>query len=248
MGCFLLWVSKSHKKEGDTHAVDRVGEDERSEWRRDQSGKTLPWEVEERKQRHLETVSRALLHTGDLLDMKSGVQWQGSPTEIVTQPPSGFHSVCPCFAHTAVRKPLNKTQSLFLLKSLQALYPTQGKTLKSPEATKTLHNLTFALALSTISHSYTWLHTHGLWTCLAHLHPRTFALAVHTILSQPWPSFPQSLLTFHLCILKLKLKRWLLRAPAILPVNLPTERPLPEGPDLCHSHQHWQVLKVISRT
>lgn len=84
MGCFLLWVSKSHKKEGDTHAGDRVGEDERSEWRRDQSGKTLPWEVEERKQRHLETVSRALLHTGDLLDMKSGVQWQGSPTEIVS--------------------------------------------------------------------------------------------------------------------------------------------------------------------
>lgn len=65
MGCFLLWVSKSHNKEGDTRAVDRVGEDERSEWRRDQSGKTLRWEVEERKQRHLETVSRALLHTGD---------------------------------------------------------------------------------------------------------------------------------------------------------------------------------------
>lgn len=187
MGCFLLWVSKSHKKEGDTHAVDRVEEDERSEWRRDQSGKTLPWEAEESKQRHLETVSRArtLPHTGDLLDMKSGVQWQEGTPEIVTQPPSGFYSFRPCFAHTAARKPLNKTQSLFLLKSLQALYPTQGKTLKSPEATKTLHNPTFAPALSTISHSYTWLHPHGLWTCLARLHPRTFALAVHRYLPSP---------------------------------------------------------------
>lgn len=195
MGCFLLWVSKSHKKEGDTHVVDRVGEDERSEWRRDQSGKTLPWEVEERKQRHLEAVSRALpaAYRGPPGYMKSGVQKQGSPTNIATQPPSGFHSFHPCFAHTVVRTPLNKTQSLFLLKSLQALYPTQGKTLKSPEATETLHNLTFAPALSIISHSYTWLQPHGLCACLAHLHPRTFALAVHSDISPALSLFPPGL-------------------------------------------------------
>lgn len=101
----------------------------------------------------------------------------------MTQSLSGFHSFCPCFAHTAGRTPLNKTQSLFLLKSLQVLYPTQGKTLKSPEATKTLHDLTFAPDPSIISHSYTWLRPHGLWTCLARLHPRTFALAVHSDIS-----------------------------------------------------------------
>lgn len=50
------------------HAADRVGEGERSEWRRDKSGGTLPWEVREEvwgAQGHSEAVSRALAQTWD---------------------------------------------------------------------------------------------------------------------------------------------------------------------------------------
>lgn len=186
-------------------------------------------------------MSRALPHTGDLLDIKSGVHWQGSPTKTVTQSLSGFHS-CPCFAHTAGRTPLNKTQSLFLLKSLQELYPTQGKTLKSPEAIKTLHNLTFAPALSIISHSYPWLHPHGLCASLACLHPRTFALAAHSDIS-PAPSlFPPGL-----CSHSTEVEA---HQPFYLPVSLQNVPSLKAQISACHRHlflcpQHQQVLKLF---
>lgn len=191
---------------------------------------TRPQEVEERKCGvHRDTaVGRALPQTWDLLDMKSGVPRQRSPTKTVTQSLSGgFYSLLssPSGQNSTKQNP----EPILSEKPPRAL-PDPGKTLKSPKATKPLHNLTFAPAvLSIFFPSYMWLQPHGL--CMPAMSPPQDLCTGCSFrhLSSTFLPSSCSLLAFRLRILKSK--HWPLQPLA----NLPTECHLPDGTDLCQS-------------